>query len=188
MGKVRGVYRTRDTVHRERRLMTVRMDWHVRSPLVDDGPRIWQLIRDAGTLDLNSPYTYLMLSKFFNKTCLVADAGDCLAGFISGFHLPEQPDTLFVWQVAVHPDFRRQRLGTRLLEALLDSEACRGTTWLEATVTPDNGPSDALFRGIAKARNATCTVLPCFPASCFPGESHQPEHLYHIGPLHEGSI
>ncbi len=162
------------------------LDWTVRALSVDDGPKVWKLIRDAETLDLNSPYTYLMLGKFFAQTCMIAERDDQIAGFVSGFFLPESADTLFIWQIAVQPSQRGNRLGTRLLNALWTAASDRRpVSYLAATVTPNNAASAALFRRFAKARGAKCAVEPCFPLQSFPGLDHEPEYLYRIGPLGE---
>ncbi|MDA8204668.1 MAG: diaminobutyrate acetyltransferase [Thermaerobacter sp.] len=163
--------------------MATVLEWKFRIPRLNDGPRIWELIRDAGTLDLNSPYTYLMLSEFFHDTCIVAESEGQLAGFVAGFRLPTRQTTLFIWQVAVHPNFRRQRLGTIMIQSLLERESLRDIEFLEATVTPENRASDALFHAIADQHDAGCHIRPCFSAEVFPGSAHRPELLYHIGPL-----
>lgn len=164
--------------------MATVLEWKFRTPRLEDGPHIWELIRDAGTLDLNSPYTYLMLSKFFNETCIVVESDNQLAGFVAGFRMPSRPNTLFIWQVAVHPAFRRQGLGSSMIHSLLESEGLEDVEYLEATVTPDNRASDALFHAIADEHEAELEIRPCFSSEVFPdGEAHHPEHLYHIGPL-----
>ena len=186
----RTVAKNRDT-HRTRRgrlvcehlLMTVAVNVKLRKPVVDDGRYIWELIRDVGTLDVNSSYSYLMLCKFFSDTCLVAVAGNRIVGFISAFLRPDEQATLFVWQVAVHPQHRNQRIGSTLVKSLLDSEFCKGCAYVEATVTPDNRSSDSLFRGIARDLSAECCVTTCFSSESFPESSHQPENLYRIGPI-----
>lgn len=168
---------------REHLPMTVAVNVKVRKPVVEDGRHIFDLIRDVGTLDLNSSYSYLMLCKFFSDTCRVAVSDECIVGFISAFIRPDEPNTVFVWQVAVHPQYRKQRIGSTLIKSLLESESCTGCKYLEATVTPDNLSSDSLFRGIARALHCDCDVTPCFSSDNFPGSTHQPEHLYHIGPI-----
>ena len=46
-----------------------------RPPSVEEGTAVWQLIRDAGVLDLNFTYCYLLLCKHFSETCAVAEDG-----------------------------------------------------------------------------------------------------------------
>ncbi len=148
----------------------------------EDGPRIFDLVRTSGTLDLNSRYTYLLWGKYFGTTSLVVEASEELIGCVVGFRPPECDDTLFVWQVAVHPDYRGQGLAKTLICRLLESS---GVTHLEATVTPGNRASDALFRAIARRYGADCEVNLCFARALFGEGDHEPEYRYRIGPLRE---
>jgi L-2,4-diaminobutyric acid acetyltransferase len=157
---------------------------------VDDGAAIWELVRDAGSLDLNSPYAYLLFSECFPESCAVAHDGDALAGAIVGFCPPQRPDSLFVWQVAVSPRFRGRGLGTQVLAWLMDHAAERGVEFLEATVTPDNEASLRLFRGFAHEVGAECVESMMFPSDLFPeaGERHEEEWLFRIGPVRRSSL
>src|SRR5699024_6622856 len=74
----------------------------LRQPTRHDGYAIQQLISQCPPLDLNSVYTYLLLGEHFTRTCVVAEAAEGIDGFISAYVHPQQSDTLFVWQVAVH--------------------------------------------------------------------------------------
>src|SRR5690625_2988568 len=74
----------------------------LRQPTRQDGHAIQQLICQCPPLDQNSVYTYLLLSEHFRQTCIVADSAAGIDGFISAYVHPQQADTLFIWQVAVH--------------------------------------------------------------------------------------
>lgn len=154
-----------------------------RTPVVEDGKQIWQLIKDAGTLDLNSSYSYLLWTKYFGDTSVVVESNGQLVGFISGFIQPKAPDTLFVWQVAVDASKRGKGLASRMLQALLHSYACRNIRYLEATVSPSNKASQALFRKLARDFETDCKVTNCFTEEQFPGKGHEAERLFTIGPL-----
>lgn len=151
----------------------------LRQPSVSDGPAVWDLVRRS-TLDLNSPYSYLMMFRYFADSCVIAESGGAVAGFVTGFHPPEEPDAVFVWQIGVDETWRGQGLGGRMLAELVARKPAR---FLEATVTPSNTASLALFRGLAKRLGAECREVPCFDASLFPGESHEAEMLLRIGPF-----
>jgi len=127
-----------------------------------------------------------MWSKYFNKTSIIAEnENDEVIGFVSGFLQPESPDTLFVWQVAVDPNYRGNGLATTLIEQLLNKLQSEGVCYLEATVTPSNIPSSNLFKGIANKFDTNCTIFECFSKEQFPDQSHEPEMTYRIGPLNE---
>jgi len=155
----------------------------LRNAEVEDGPRIWRLVRDSESLDTNSVYTYLLLCRQFRDTCVVAEAGGELAGFVTALTPPTEPRTLFVWQIGVDASQRGRGLAGRLLDHVVRLPACDDIEWLTATVTPDNTPSQALFRSFARRRGADCRVVPYFDRALFPGDGHQPEELYRIGPL-----
>jgi len=162
-------------------------DITLRAPTMRDGARVWELIDAIGVLEQNTPYAYLLLCTHFTDTCVVAERGGELVGFVAAYRPPTRPEVVFVWQVGVSPTARGAGLGRRLLDALVESPGCEGVCALEATVTPSNTASRALFTGFARHRGLSCTVRPCFTAECFPAATadapHEPEELFHIGPL-----
>lgn len=143
------------------------------------------MARDSQTLDLNSPYMYLLGASHFAETSVIARVNDRAAGFVWGYRRPDAPDTVFVWQVAVDPAYRGRGIARGMLTALTDRLRPRGCRYLEASVTPGNRASAALFTSFAHAAGAALenrTVL--FSATDFPaGETHEPEVLFRIGPI-----
>lgn len=153
----------------------------LRHPVADDGAAVFELVRDGGGLDLNAPYAYLLLVRRFATTCAVAeDDGGRLAGVLLGLAPPDDPTSLFVWQIGVAPAHRGHGLASRLLTWLT---AAVGPRHLEATVTPSNTASDRLFRAFARDRGVACEVTPWAAAEDFPGDAHEREDRYRIGPL-----
>ncbi|HUH01510.1 MAG TPA: diaminobutyrate acetyltransferase [Kofleriaceae bacterium] len=151
----------------------------LRSPRAGDAPAVWQLIGDAGTLERNTAYAYVLLCTHFAETCVVAEQGDQLVGVVCAYRPPGRDDTLFVWQVGVHPSMRGRGLGRRLLDAAVTRAGAR---FLEATVAPSNEASRRLFGGFARVRGATCEIRPGFAGELF-AAGHEDEDLFHIGPL-----
>ena len=90
----------------------------VRGAIIDDGALLWELARDAGGVDLNTPYAYMMKCRNFHETCAVAEVFGTPAGFVTAHRVPKRPQVLFVWQVAVLPEFRGLGIGQRLLEGV----------------------------------------------------------------------
>jgi len=165
-----------------------------RAPVAADAAQLWRLARDSGSLDLNSPYAYLLWCTDFADTSVVAGPEDARArsgrdgepvGFVGGYRPPTDPEDAFVWQVAVAGDQQGRGLGRRLLAAFLARPGNRDARWLTATVTPDNGASLALFRGLATELEVDCHESERFGAELFPAETgvHQPELALRIGPL-----
>ncbi|XVQ13925.1 diaminobutyrate acetyltransferase [Spirillospora sp. CA-255316] len=151
-------------------------------PRLTDGPEMWRLARDSQVLDVNSPYSYVLWCRDFAGTSVVARDGSATCGFITGYTRPEQPDTLFVWQVAVDHAYRGLGLARRMLDGLGDRLAARGCRYLEATVTPDNTASTRMFESFARGRGCAVARSPLFTPEHFP-EGHDPEVLFRIGPF-----
>ena len=168
-----------DTRRSAREAAEVRFDL----PEVADGPGMWDLVRDCGGLDPNSSYLYLMWCRDFAHTSIVArgDSGHLL-GFITGFRRPTSPGALFVWQVAVAPGHRRGGLAARMLDGLVERMTLTGSgpvSAVEASVTPHNCASAALFGSFALRHDAQLRRVPLFEESNFPDE-HDAEELFHI--------
>ncbi|WP_100398031.1 diaminobutyrate acetyltransferase [Bacillus sp. FJAT-44742] len=151
-------------------------------PAVEDGAAMYELVKNS-TLDLNSSYKYIMMCEFFAETCIVVKEDEKVVGFVTAFIPPEKQDTVFVWQIGVDPSQRGKGLASRILNNLMEREACKDVHYLEATVTPSNEASQALFRKLARSHDTECTVSECFAEDLFPGEGHEAELTFRIGPF-----
>lgn len=145
---------------------------------------MWELARDSGALDLNSPYAYLLFGAHFSATSLVAEHEGRLVGFVAGYLPPTDPDLVFIWQVAVDPSMRGAGLGGSLLHTTFEHAQTRGATGITATVTPSNDPSRRLFQAVARDLGLSYREEPLFGAELFAGEGHEPEHRILIAPSH----
>ncbi|UOE94934.1 diaminobutyrate acetyltransferase [Alkalihalobacillus sp. LMS39] len=154
----------------------------IEKPTVEDGAAMWELVKNS-TLDLNSSYKYIMMCEFFAETCVVAKEDDKVVGFVTAFIPPERQDVVFVWQVGVDASQRGKGVASKLLHELLSREACKDVRYLEATVTPTNQASQSLFRRIARDFNTDCSVYDCFPEELFPGDDHEAELTFRVGPI-----
>ncbi|SFL96378.1 diaminobutyrate acetyltransferase [Marinobacter zhejiangensis] len=148
-----------------------------------DGFRLHQLVAQCPPLDPNSMYCNLLQCTHFAETCVAAELDGELVGFISGYIPPQQPDTLFVWQVAVHEKGRGQGLAKRMLKDLVSREVCRNVNHLETTITPDNEASWALFRSFARDLGAELNHHEYFEQEAHFGGLHASEFLLRIGPF-----
>lgn len=163
---------------------TPRRRYLFRKPTKADGAAIYALVRDTGVLDVNSPYSYLMLGEYFADTCVVAEKSDGIVGFVSGFIPPERPETLFVWQVGVADSEQGRGLGKRLLRRLLARKVCRNVRYIETTVTPSNTASTKLFQSMTRDLETLCVIQSGFDDTLFPDDGdHESERLFRIGPF-----
>lgn len=153
-----------------------------RKPQLEDGAAVWALIRDTKVLDLNSSYCYLMLNSYFRETCVIAERNDEVVGFVSGFLLPERPDTLFIWQVAVDERARGLGIGTTMLERILERNSCAEVHFVETTVSPSNAASEAMFRRLARYLGTELNTVGELAPELFPS-GHESERLFRIGPF-----
>jgi L-2,4-diaminobutyric acid acetyltransferase len=156
-------------------------DVNFRSPQADDGLEIHRLIADSPPLDLNSVYAYYLLCTHFSETCVVAEQGGELLGFISAYRLPRRADTLFVWQVAVCSSARGRGIARRMLDRLLDRLRDEELRYLEVTVNPSNAASRGLFERLARSRGTVLQEDRFLDTDAFGSSSaHEPEILLRI--------
>lgn len=154
-----------------------------RKPEVSDGSRVHALIRECKPLDENSMYCNLLQCTHFADTCVAAEMDGDLVGFISGYIPPKQPNTLFIWQVAVHEKARGKGLAKRMLADILTHDECRDVMFIETTITPDNEASWAMFRSFAYSRSMPTEEFILFDSRLHFAGAHKDEYLLRIGPF-----
>lgn len=159
----------------------------LRRPQLADGRPVHALVRRCPPLDLNSSYSYFLLCSHHADTCVVAQRGDAIMGFLSAYRLPRAPHTLFVWQVAVDAALRGRGLAGQMLAELLARPACAGVQWLETTVSPSNQASRRVFARFAERQQAVWHEEVFLSREHFGPEAHEEEVLLRIGPFTPGN-
>lgn len=154
----------------------------LRQPSLDDGKRVYDLIERCPPLDLNSSYSYFLLCSHFRDTCVIAEEDGRLVGFLSAYLIPNRPDTLFAWQMAVDESARGRGLAGQMLDHLLAQPACAAVRSIETTVSPDNRASRRVFTRLAEKRHTTESEGSFLEAAHFGDETHDAERLIRIGP------
>ncbi|MCH8551095.1 MAG: diaminobutyrate acetyltransferase [Natronospirillum sp.] len=155
----------------------------LRTPNPEDGPLVSDLIANCPPLDTNSRYCNLLQCSHFGDTCVAAWMDDELVGFVSGYILPRQPDTYFLWQIAVAAAARGQNLAQRMIHQALALPACSAVTQLQTTITDDNEASKRVFTKLAERRSTGITNEPFFTREVHFAGQHDTEYLYTIGPF-----
>lgn len=155
---------------------------HFRTPSVEDGPVVRQLVQAAGILEVNTAYFYLIFCEEFQNSCLVAEQAGVVVGVVLGFRRPQSIDTLFCWQIGVLPSARGQGLAKKMLNAWLRLAGNETVTRVQASVAEDNVASDRLFRAFARDLGTQCTVTPWLTPKLLP-TGHSAEPLYDISPI-----
>lgn len=155
-----------------------------RPPEAEDAAAVSQLVREAGTLEPNTTYAYLLLCSHFSETSAVAEADGRLVGCVLGYRIPDRPRTLFVWQIGVHSSARRNGVGRRLLSELVRRPSLSDVEYLETTIAPSNEASRRLFERWADLHDFQVKSAGAFDASLFgPAGNHEREDILCIGPL-----
>jgi len=149
----------------------------LREPVAEDGAEIWELVRACKPLDENSMYCNLIQCDHFRETCVVAERDGAIVGWVSAYVLPYDPETLFVWQVAVAEAARGTGLGGMMLGDLLGRGACRGVRRVQTTITADNDASWALFRRFAETRGGDFAFQAHYTQALHFRERHQTEYM-----------
>lgn len=151
-----------------------------RKPDAEDGSEIWELIRACKPLDENSMYCNLIQCDHFRDTCILAELDGKIVGWVSGYLLPDDDETLFVWQVAVHSDARGLGLGRRLLNGLLDRPETKQVKRIQTTITRDNDASWGLFKSFASKADAELDHEAHFEREAHFDGHHATEHMVTI--------
>lgn len=159
------------------------------SPEVTHGGDIWRLAKGSEELDLNSSYMYLLFARDFAETSRVVLVDDEVVAFTLAYRRAEEPECLFVWQIAVDEEHRGRGFARRMLDDLIASslESDDPIRKVESTVTKDNTASNGLFHGLAERWGADLRTDPLFDESHFPDE-HEAELLHEIGPIDPNAL
>ena len=156
-------------------------DISLRIPSAEDGNAVFKLISECHPLDTNSMYCNLLQCTHFANTSVAANYQNQLVGFISGYIIPERPDTLFIWQVAVAKKARSQGLATRMLAEILNRSQCRRVSYLETTITQSNQSSWALFNRLTDKLSTQMKTSLMFDKDIHFKGKHDSEILVRIG-------
>jgi L-2,4-diaminobutyric acid acetyltransferase len=111
----------------------------------------------------------------------VAVHGDKIVGFVSGYMIPNEKDTLFIWQVAVDENYRGNDLARRLILDIVQREEL-GIDFLHTTVSPSNSSSIRVFEKVANHYETKMESVKFFEEGDF-NNQHEEEVLYKIGPF-----
>jgi len=120
-----------------------------RRPTEDDYPRIVGVVDEWwGGRRMEDLLPRLWL-QHFRGTSWVAETDDGrLAGFLVGFHSPDQPDVAYCHMVATNPNLRGRGLGRALYERFFADARAAGRTRVVAITWPGNRISLALHRAL----------------------------------------
>jgi L-2,4-diaminobutyric acid acetyltransferase len=154
-----------------------------RAPTSEDGADVWDLIRKSGPLDENSMYCNLVQCEHFADTCVIAELDGVIVGWISAFIPPDDPHTLFVWQVAVGESARGRGVAKKMLNELFARPVCADVTGLKTTITAENEASWSLFNSFAENMDAELDHEPHYEEDTHFGGKHATEYMVTISDI-----
>lgn len=163
--------------------MPLAQNIQLREPCLTDGLSVHQLVERCPPLDPNSSYCNFLQSGHFSGTCVAAELAGELVGFTSAYVLPQKPDTLFFWQMAVDAKARGMGLASGMLLHILARPTCKSVRHVQTTITEENEASWAVFRKLAKTLNAELTSSVWLDKKIHFRGLHESEHLIEIGPI-----
>lgn len=173
---------TSDTIYKTDASLTHLNTISLRKPASTDGAAVNALISRCAPLDTNSLYCNLLQCFHFADTAILAELEGQPVGFISGYRLPQTPNTLFVWQVAVDKSARGLGLASRMLQALLANQQGE-VSFLHTTITQANTASWNTFKRLARELNADFNSHELFNRDAHLAGEHASEFLIQIGPF-----
>lgn len=158
-------------------------------PMSELGYQVAELVKSCPPLDSNSTYCNLLQCEHFSSTsCAIVTNTKALVGFVSAYLLPQKPDTLFIWQVAVDASQRGKNLGMKMILHILSRDICRDVKYLETTVTDSNAASSRMFVKLAqKLQTPEIEKSVLFDRQKHFQGLHDSEVLYSIGPFNQPS-
>ena len=149
----------------------------LQKPTLAHAAGVHALVRECAPLDENSLYFYLIQCDQFRDTCVLAEREGEVQGWLSAHLPPAEPESVFVWQVAVGEAARGAGLGSAMLEELVRRPECNGVRHLRTTITPDNDASWALFRRFADSCGAEIADEPHYLEEPHFDGLHDTEHM-----------
>ncbi|GAA3921700.1 diaminobutyrate acetyltransferase [Litoribacillus peritrichatus] len=160
----------------------------LKEPQAGLGSLVHRLISRCPPLDANSMYCNLLQTHHFSKTSVAALYQSQLVGFVSGYVIPERPDTLFIWQVAVDDQARGKGLARKMIAEILQRPGCHHVNYLETSITASNVGSWSLFQSLANKLEAELDKSVLFDRDRHLDDLHDTEYLVRIGPFDQFKV
>lgn len=120
-----------------------------------DVDKIRKFVKRSKPLDLHTVFTYWTLFKYFGDTCFVLEKEGRIIGFISSLLSSNQPDTLYLWQIGIDPDYRGNRYAEILLKRVVEAARAKDCKGLQVTIAHENRSSYRLFSRFALEQGLT---------------------------------
>ena len=138
-----------------------------RPPTIEDAAAVVELVRSSGVLEPNTAYAYVLLCSHFSSTSAVAELDGRVVGCCLGYRIPQQPKSIFLWQIGVDSTCRRMGIAGLLLDGLCARPELRDVESFELSIAPSNTASFKLFETWASKRGLSLERVGCFQSAVF---------------------
>jgi L-2,4-diaminobutyric acid acetyltransferase len=158
-------------------------DTSLRIPMAKDGFLVSQLVQQCPPIDPNSTYCNLLQCTHFANTSVIAEKAGGVVGFISAYFIPDSPDTLFIWQVAVSEKARGNGLALQMIQHIVKRNYVDKIRFITTTITAANHASWSLFHKVATNYDTDLQQQLYFDKDQHFNALHDSEILVTIGPI-----
>ena len=130
---------------------------NIRSIKEEDISEVRKLIDYCKPLDLHTPFTYWILAKYFNNTCLVLEDKDHIVGYVGGMKSTSNEDVFYLWQIGLMPEYRGTNCFQLLLDEAIKAAKLMGCRVLQFSALSDNLQSIGAFSSYARKKSVILT-------------------------------
>ncbi len=122
----------------------------VRNISQGDSSRVLSLVEQCGPyVAPHNLYVYWMLENYYASTCKVIEHDSELIGFISGMPSVDN-NSLFIWQICIHKEYRNQGIASLLMDSILQSAREIGYRFMELSFSESNNAGQSFFEKYAQ--------------------------------------
>jgi ribosomal protein S18 acetylase RimI-like enzyme len=129
----------------------------VESCTMEDFLAVRHVIDQSESLDHHTDYTYWVALNQWPDLFLAAKGDGQVVGFAFGLRNASNPERVFLWQIGVLSQYRRNAIATRLMKEFCARASRQGASELWMTIADEITPSLALFRKIAAGFGSVMT-------------------------------
>lgn len=137
----------------------------------EDAPIIMEMAKNNPPLEEHTPYTYWVMCSYCNRCSYALFVDNQIIGYVM---CVENPNTVFIWQLCVLPEFRKNGYATILLNEVFDLAKTLHKN-IQMTIEDDNAASVGCFQKICTKYQCTMKVI-----GEVQNHSNHTEYIYRI--------
>jgi L-2,4-diaminobutyric acid acetyltransferase len=152
----------------------------LRTPETKDKGRVTAPVGTALPRDTRGISGTVVGQDAFHETSVLAEMNGELLGRITGYLLPYDPETLFIWHIEVSDAAPGTALSMRMLRHLLQQKSCAGVTRVQTVISSDDEAPWLQFRQFAGKQNTSMDIQPYYTQALEPHKRHENDNLVTI--------